>query len=150
MQISSSLMQSLCLASSLVPNHMLLCSSALQYILPVVLKFLFNLTFFFLKKAFVYWGNLVSLLCDQILAGCFSWCHPSIHNTSELKLLVKNNFWSIESSRKYSVSVLKNINIIMFFLKNFFFLFYGMRRLLECANWKLLLPLKYVQSCWIL
>lgn len=50
--------------------------SALQYILHPVLKLLINLAFF-LKKAFVYWENLVSLLRDHTLAGCLSWCHPS-------------------------------------------------------------------------
>lgn len=50
---------------------------ALWYISHTVLKLLINLIFFSLKKSFVYWENLMLLLCDHVLVDCLSWCHPS-------------------------------------------------------------------------
>lgn len=113
--------------------------SALQYILHTVLKLLINLAFFFLKKAFVYWENLVSLLCDHVLAGCLSWCHPSIHNTSELECLAENTSWVLEvvgnTWWSFSSLSIKRINYVvpedLFFLLSWLLV----NPQFKCADW---------------
>lgn len=66
------------LASSLVTNHVLLCSFCPSIYFAYGVEVTHELGFLFLKKGLVYWENLVTLLCDHILAGCLlmSPIHP--------------------------------------------------------------------------
>lgn len=129
--------------------------SALQFILRVVLKSLINLAFSF----FFFLLGKQYHSCDHIFVGCLSWCHPSFHYTSELELLIKNTSWVLEVEGNAQWPFLSpNIERVNDVVPEGFIspaLLDDYRRLLvnpqfEYADWRLLLPSKYIQSCWIL